>query len=128
MTAVRQKWVQDVDDLVQQVAAWARQESGWKINSLTKKSIAEEGLGEYEAALVTLQTPDGSLILEPIARNFPGRGIVELYAWPTLFRVRLLRGEADTDWHIRVDSGFTLHQDWNRENFITLANDLLNAS
>ena len=107
---------------------WARQESGWTVDTPGATNINEEGLGTYEAPVVTIYAPDGRLVLEPIARNFPGRGIVELYAWPTLFRVRLLLGESDTDWQVRVDSGFTLHQKWNRENFIVLANDLLRAS
>ncbi len=36
--------------------------------------------------------------------------------------------EEDTDWQVRVASGFTLHERWNRENFVRLAGDLLNAS
>jgi hypothetical protein len=125
---VLQDWEREVHDLAEQVSAWAQQEPEWVVGPPTPSIITEDKLGTYEAPVVTIQTPAGRLILEPIARNFPGRGIVEFYAWPTLFRVRLLRGASDIDWHVRVDSGFILHQEWNRENFITLAHDLLRAS
>ena len=103
-------------------------ESGWSTEWEGSREIQEEPLGTYTVSVLTIHTPSGRLILEPIARNYPGRGIVELFAWPTLFRVRLLRGEEDSDWQVRVDSGFILHEEWNRENFVRLASDLLNAS
>ena len=103
-------------------------ESGWSTEWGESREIEEEPLGTYTVPVLTICTPDGWLILEPIARNFPGRGIVEFYAWPTLFRVRLLRGEEDTNWQVRVDSGFILHEGWNRKNFVRLAGDLLHAS
>ena len=107
---------------------WVYMESGWSTEWEEGREIQEEPLGTYTVSVLTIHTHNGRLMLEPVARNFPGRGIVEFYAWPTLFRVRLLRGEEDADWQVRVDSGFTLHEEWNCDNFVRLANDLLNAS
>jgi hypothetical protein len=124
---IRNEWVRSVEALANQVLEWVRLKPGWQADS-ENKDISEEPLGTYSIPIVTIHTPNGRLVLEPIARNFPGRGIVEFYAWPTLFRVRLLRGEEDADWQVRVDSGFILHEEWNRDNFVRLAGDLLNAS
>ena len=57
-----------------------------------------------------------------------GTGTVELYAWPALYRVRLLHSKTAGGWAVLTDSGITLKQPWNRETFIGLAEDLLGAS
>lgn len=126
--ALRDKWLRTVQQLQEQIKTWVYMESGWSTEWEEGHEIQEEPLGTYTVSVLTIHTPNGRLMLEPIARNYPGRGIVELFAWPTLFRVRLLRGEEDSDWQVRVDSGFILHEEWNRENFVRLAGDLLNAS
>jgi hypothetical protein len=126
--ATRTEWIRSLQNLAEQVSEWAKSEPDWQVAPTRFSDITEERIGTYSAPVVTIQTPKGRLMLEPIARNFPGRGIVEFYAWPTLFRVRLLRGDADADWQVRVDSGFILHEEWNRSNFIRLGNDLLGAS
>ena len=126
--SLREEWLQALQDLQNQIEAWVHQEPGWSAEWDEDHKIEEAPLGAYTVTPMNIQAPNGRLVLEPIARNYPGRGIVELYAWPTLFRVRLLRGDVDADWQVRVDSGFTLHQEWSRENFIQLANDLLGAS
>ena len=126
--SLREEWLQTIQQLQDQVKAWVSIESGWSTKQSESGEIEEEPLGTYIVPFLTIYTPNGRLILEPIARNFPGRGIVELYAWPTLFRVRLLHGEAEADWQVRVDSGFILHEEWSHGNFVRLASDLLNAS
>lgn len=77
--------------------------------------------------MLTLQSQDGELRVEPVARNFPGRGIVELYAWPTLRRVRLLPNNEQGVWRVLTDCGIYLRQEWDRDSFMTLANDLIQA-
>lgn len=126
--SVRDEWMHSLQDLADQVSEWAKSEPDWRVDPISLSSIAEDEIGAYEAPVVTIHAPNGRLIVEPIARNFPGRGIVEFYAWPTLFRVRLLRGDGDADWQIRVDSGFVLDKEWNRDSFIQLGNNLLGAS
>jgi len=126
--SLRDNWLHSLKHLVEQVSEWARTEPGWQVDPLGIRSIFEEPFGTYSVSVVTIQTPKGRLVLEPIARTFPGRGIVEFYAWPTLFRVRLSLEANDSAWQVRVDSGFILHEEWNRSNFIRLGNDLLGAS
>jgi len=54
-------------------------------------------------------------------------GRVQISAWPTLFRVLLLHKSGEEGWIIRTDSGIPIRQPWNRETFISLVRDLLNA-
>ena len=125
--ALREEWLDTVAGLQGQIKAWADQEPGWAFTAQEERRIKESALGEYSVPVWKIQTPDGEVRLEPIARNYPGRGIVELYAWPTLYRVRLIRDEEWGGWRVRTDSGIYLRQEWSRENFITLTNDLLTA-
>jgi len=126
-TALRQEWLDTVTGLQDQIRAWADQEPGWAFTAQEERKIEEAALGEYSVTVWKIQTPDGEVRLEPVARNYPGRGIVELYAWPTLRRVHLLPGAGENDWRVRVDSGFNLRQPWDREHFTTLVQDLIGA-
>lgn len=125
-TAFRQEWLNSTRELAYQLKAWVEQEPGWTMTSDEEIEIEEELLGTYSVSLWKIATPIGEVRLEPIARNYPGRGIVELYAWPTLRRVRLLPGKKTT-WQVRVDSGFNLRQPWDREHFVLLVRDLIGA-
>jgi len=121
------EWKQACDTLLRQVADWVRQEAHWSAE-VYNREITEEGLGTYHVASLRIETPQGRLHLEPIARIvFGGTGTVELYAWPTLYRVRLLRDPEGSAWKVLTDSGIILRQPWNRDNFIMLAEDLLHA-
>ena len=66
--------------------------------------------------------------MEPIAR-FPrgGEGVVKFYAFPTLYRVRLIGNADGSEWRVLTDSGIFLHEAWDKENFLRLSNDLLGA-
>lgn len=127
-TDLRDKWLHKIEDLHTEIRQWVSQEPDWTTKLSKTESIYEDLLGEYTAPLLTIHSPEGELRVEPIARNYPGRGIVELYAWPTLYRVRLTQAESEGDWRVRTDSGIYLRQEWNRENFITLIRDLVSAA
>ena len=72
-----------------------------------------------------LETKDGERVhLEPQGVDEKGRPVVELYAWPTLIRVRL-RAKADDQWEIETDMGVPFRQPWNRETLINVVSDLL---
>jgi len=92
-----------------------------------EKELAEEIVGgAYRVPVVTIHALQGRLILEPIARGTMGaQGRVDLYAWPSLFRVMLLR--RDGGWVARTESGIDWPQAWDRETFLTLADGLLKA-
>ena len=129
--ALRDEWLRAIHELADQISAWAREEPGWETSTATAE--VEDDLGIYTVPTVTIQTPDGRLILEP-GRYTSGRkagdglrGSVELYAWPTLFRVRLLYGQPEVKWQVMTESRVPLRQEWNRANFIRLAQDLVGA-
>jgi len=126
-TALRNEWLKALAELEDTLSAWAVQEAGWTVMRGETDTISEDALGEYAAPMLIIYSPDGELRVEPIARNFPGRGIVELYAWPTLRRVHLLPDEMEGRWRVLTDSGIYLRQEWNRDSFMTLANDLIQA-
>lgn len=120
-------WLNTINELMAQVREWVGQEPDWKVEMSETDSINEKHIGPYTAPVLTIWTPEGRLILEPVARNYPGEGIIEFYAWPTCYRVRLLQPATGEPWTVMTDSGIPLHQDWNKQNFITLARDLASA-
>ena len=135
---ITREWTEIVRALTQQISEWASEE-GWSVKT-SRKQIDEGPFGIYEIPVLTLEVPSrrkhnsrwfrqpgGRLTLEPIARNFPGSGIIELYAYPSLYRVRLILRSEAASWEVLTDSGIPLHQEWNKVNFVTLANDLLAA-
>jgi hypothetical protein len=126
-TELRDEWLRTLDALQNQIAEWVRQEPGWTLEEVETKEIEEAVLGRYTVSVGSILTPQGEVRLEPLARNYPGRGIVELYAWPTLRRVRLLTSDTAGEWRVRVDSGFNLRQPWDRLHFVLLVNDLIGA-
>jgi hypothetical protein len=79
--------------------------------------------------MLTIRTSHGEVVLEPVARFVMGAvGRIDLYAYPTLFRVKLLRSSKDGRWLIRTDSGIFLKQPWNEETFLGLVADLTGAT
>ena len=126
-STLRQDWLDQIGELADQIRGWVAQEPDWVITPYEENEIEEQILGTYSVTVWKINTPEGEVRLEPIARNYPGRGIVELYAWPTLRRVHLLPGK-DATWQVRVDSGFNLRQPWNRQHFTLLVQDLIGAT
>jgi len=117
-------WLNAVNRLVSDISVWA-QEDGWTVRA-DQIEITEEALGPYTAPMLEIDTPDGRLILEPIARIvFRGEGRVDFYAWPTLFRVMLLYKPTEKRWIVRTDSGINWPHPWNRETFVAIGKGLL---
>lgn len=127
-TALRDEWLRTVTNLEHIIKEWVAQEPGWTTEAGETETIYEDALGDYTAPILTIHSPQGELHVEPIARNYPGQGIVEMYAWPTLRRVRLLPNDTSGEWRVLTDSGIYLRQPWDRESFMALANDLIQAT
>jgi hypothetical protein len=120
-------WLSRLSHLTKQVADWIASEPGWSVEA-GETVITEDATGTYTAPTLTIKTDTGKAILEPIALvGFGVRGIVELYAWPTLYRVRLLMQDDSDQWDVLTDSGIRLRQPWKREPFIDLVRDLVAA-
>jgi hypothetical protein len=120
---LRSEWLKVVDALAHQVRGWAAKK-GWSVTD-EQREVNEERLGVYQVPVLQIDTPRGQVILEPIARDVAGAdGRVDLYAWPTHFRVKLLRS-GDESWYVRTDSGINWPHPWREETFVELAEGLL---
>ena len=109
-------WLVRLNDLANQVAGWVEAEPDWSVE-WGKTVITEDEVGTYTAPTLTIFTVGGRAVLEPIALlGFGVRGIVELYAWPTLRRVRLLIRDDVAKWEVMTDSGIKLRQPWDHAN------------
>lgn len=125
--AERSRWIELVSTFANEVANWAR-ERNWRV-AITHVKRSEELLGTYEVPTLIIQTERGAVRIEPVARVVKGAlGRIDLYAYPTLFRVMLLRSPQHGEWRIRTDSGFFLRQSWNKETFLDLVQDLAAAA
>jgi len=123
----RKEWVDAVATLADQVASWSK-EKDWRVEKNLLHRI-EDGLGSYEVQMLTVHTNRGTVILEPLGRLAMGAdGRIDLYAYPAGFRVRLLRDRDTKKWRIRTESGVFLRDDWSRETFVRLAQELASAS
>ena len=101
---------------------------GWNV---TQESVLERPPrtgGGLLVPVTTLDTPQGRLVLEPQGFSFGGRAVVEFLAYPSAYNVRLLHDLSDEKpWRVLTNSGIYLHEEWNRDNFLRLAHDLLHA-
>jgi len=123
-TTLLNDWKAHLHSLCDNIKKWAQQER-WLINSQPKQ-IEEKALGPYEAELIQVKTPQGMIVVDPIAASITGaKGRVDLYAFPSLNRVRLLWN--GNKWIVRTDSGINLKETWGKKTFVELARDLTAA-
>src|SRR5436190_4395925 len=87
---LREEWLGAIDALREQVRGWAEAQ-GWQVDQ-SEREVLEEQIGAYKVPVLEIDTPRGQVVLEPKGQDLVGaRGRVDLYAWPTLYRVMLLR-------------------------------------
>ena len=122
---IRDQWVHDVMELVHKAKSWSSCQ-GWE-TKITPTTLGEEVTGGiYTVDQLTIDAPTGRLVLEPVARGTMGAdGRVDLYAWPSFFRVQILRRKGQ--WIVRTESGLDWPQPWGAETFRTIAEGLLRA-
>lgn len=117
-------WQSRCAALTAEVRAWSEAE-GWQVES-EQQSIAENGTPAYEVTSLRIVLPEGEVRLEPVSMGWHGRaGRVELGAWPSLHRVRLV--EREGEWVIMTESGISYPKPWGRETFVALARELAAA-
>jgi hypothetical protein len=122
----REQWVETVRGFCDEAAKWSEAQ-GWKVER-RELELTEELLGTYSVPMLTIKTQHGTVIVEPVARIVMGAvGRIDLYAYPTLFRVMLLRSSRNGRWLIRTDSGIFLKQPWDEATFAGLVADLTGA-
>jgi hypothetical protein len=123
----REEWIETIHELFVQITGWAAARK-WTVSTKSLE-LTEDLLGTYQVPSLTLQTGRGAVMLEPVARRVMGAaGRIDLYAYPSLFRVMLLRSTKDGQWLIRTDSGIFIKQPWNEETFAELVEDLTGAA
>lgn len=109
LTPLREQWVEQVTDLVRQVEEWAeaaKDVRGWTVEQETHEIHEEVVGGAYRVPGLRLSTSSDELRLEPVARGvLHADGRIDLYAWPSLFRVMLLRKNGEWVIPHRVWSG-----------------------
>lgn len=114
-------WAKTVRDLSRTIAGWVEKE-GWLVSAQDAER-AEDRVGSYRVPVLRIKTPDGILLVEPIARDVvDAEGRVDLYAWPSLRRMVLIR--RDGRWGLRTDSGVDWPRKWGRAAFLDLARQL----
>jgi hypothetical protein len=123
----RQQWVGTVRAFCDEVTSWSSAQ-GWLVVP-EDLSLTEELLGTYTVPTLNIQTQHGTVVVEPVGREIMGAlGRIDLFAYPTLFRVMMLRSAQDGRWRIRTDSGIFLRQPWGEGTFLDLVADLTGAS
>ena len=124
--SLREEWLRTIQQLQDQVKVWVSEETGWFTEEGEQRQVQEELLGIYTVTSLKIFLPEGQVILEPVARNYPGRCIVEMYAWPTAYRVRLVQ-HPTVGWKVLTDSGIYLRQPWDQQHFALLVRELVSA-
>ncbi len=129
LTRLREQWVEQVTALAHDAEAWAtaaRDAHGWTVERRTHEIEEDVVGGAYVVPGLRVSAGADELRLEPVARGvLHADGRVDLYAWPSMYRVMLLRKNGA--WVARTESGLDWPQAWGRETFLTLADGLLRA-
>jgi hypothetical protein len=121
-TTELRSWQNSVRDVQENVRQWAKQQ-GWTVIEETA-TISEDKLGTYPVQVVTVDTGDGRLIVEPIARwSAPGQGRIDIYGWPSLNRMMLVQDET-AGWALYTEGGVKWPQAWGSAAFDYLAKNL----
>ena len=123
------EWQSAVSAVLQQVREWiAGGRPKWQIET-SSADVTEESSGRYTIPVLEIIAANGRLILEPVGRDVYGaKGRIDLYAYPSLYRVMLLRSYADGEWVMRTGSGIDWPQPWGKEGFLAVADRLLDAA
>jgi hypothetical protein len=139
VVAERSAWLETIEALLSEVETWASHQS-WPTHRRSK-DFAEEPLSDdaqkkYTVPVLEIAVPsqvpargrDEKIILEPIMFN-PSTGIirVDFYAWPALYRLRMIRSSNESQWIIKTDSGIDWPLPWNEQTFVQIAQGLSKA-
>lgn len=112
------EWKQAISALVKEVEGWVQETArngGMVITESPREPSPDEPVLQVEWSKTGTR-----LILEPAhfaANRLPT--VVDLYAYPTLRRVRLFGPTGDA-WEVQSSQGVPLNYKWNRDDFIRL--------
>ena len=120
------EWTQDTTSLFNQISRWSYDE-GWHVESEIEYVDLPDRHEDMEKHGFRVTTPEGRIHIDPAGSREDGTAIVNMYAWPTLVRIRLLHMPGSPVWKPVTDVGMELRYDWNQQDFIRLAQDMLTA-
>ena len=121
---VLQEWTRLVGELIDQIRQWAT-DQGWQVN-VQEIERQESELGTYATHRLDIQGPRGHLVVEPKARYVMGAdGRVDLYAWPSLNRLLIVR--AGDQWKLHTASGVDWPAPWGRDTFVNVGTELMGS-
>jgi hypothetical protein len=118
----------EIDALYKDVSDWVGKQKGWSATTEDTEP-RRSGIGSETGTQVLRidAKKNGTVYLEPQGYKKDGTSVVEMYAWPTLVRVRLLHKPNEPHWQTITDGGVPFHLDWNEQNFIRLVRDMMAA-
>ena len=142
----RDGWLQAIDDLFSDGEKWAGEgliagnsspSSAIRVER-TEKEMTDEFAGDtYTAPVLRIcniqprepqRAREEYLVLEPIMFNpVTGKGRVDFYVWPAMYRVRLLQETATGLWTVKTDSGLNWPLPWGEKTFVQIAEGLMSA-
>src|SRR5262249_52332030 len=115
-------WTQDTTSLFNQISEWSHEE-GWRVEPEIEHVDLPKSSELMEKHSMRITTPEGRIHLEPAGRKADGRVVVDMYAYPTLVRVRLLQVPGSDAWQVVTSEGMPFYWDWNKANFTRLVHD-----
>jgi hypothetical protein len=118
----RDDWIEAVEKLCADVQSWSLAR-GWVVRR-EQKTLREDRLGAYVVPVLTIQSPQGRLLLNPIARYVVGaNGRVDLDAFPSFEAVPIIRTE--TGWRVASQNEMNLDREWNEASFAEVSTTLM---
>jgi len=118
---VREEWLAAIQALLSEIRKWTAA-ARWAVTE-ERKETTEDLVGAYSTQVLRIKTPNGLLYVEPIGRDVIGAdGRVDLYSWPSLHRLLLLRQQ--DQWRLKTESGVEWPEEWGKDTFVKLARTL----
>jgi len=115
-------WIAEVEQIVNQARTWAETRS-WATRE-DRKVITEEIIGTYEAPSLLVHTPQGRLLLEPVARYVMGaEGRFDFCVMPSYDSIPLVK--TDGAWGFLSGTAKDLVLPWSEQAFENVALELL---
>jgi hypothetical protein len=122
------QWTATLQAVLEEIDEWCK-EAGWR-TTREQLQLEEPKLGAYYTDRLIIDAPNGatphrSVVIEPVACFVVGaEGRVDIVAWPTFDRARLLLDNGA--WWIRSDD-VTEPRPLRKDTFVETANKLLSV-
>jgi hypothetical protein len=115
-------WIAEAQGIIDQAKVWA-ETRGWATRQ-DQRPITEEIIGTYEAHVLLIHTPQGRLLLEPVARYIVGgEGRFDFCVMPSYDSVLLVK--TSEGWAFYSTSHPDFNAPWSQESFEEIALELL---